>query len=95
MAFPTLYNMCRFQIIDSMKAGQWNQCQENPFKRVPPKIVDNLREFIFSLNFRQLPNGEALQLLFTSHRLKKLDLLCFIVDSGETFSQMIRMLPVI
>ncbi|GIY58991.1 uncharacterized protein CEXT_678491 [Caerostris extrusa] len=38
------------------------------------------------MNFRQLPNREALHLLFSSHRLKKLDLSCFFVQDGETFS---------
>ncbi|GIX99516.1 uncharacterized protein CDAR_104461 [Caerostris darwini] len=87
MAIPTLYDMCQSQTIVNMRAGLWSQCQENPFTRVPPKLVDKLREFIFSLNFRQLPNREALHLLFTSHRLKKLDLSCFFVDTGETFSE--------
>ncbi|GIX99520.1 uncharacterized protein CDAR_104501 [Caerostris darwini] len=86
MAIPSLYDMCQFQTIANMRAGLWSQCQENPFTRVPPKLVDKLREFIFSLNFRQLPNHEALHLLFTSHRLKKLDLSCFFVKRGETFS---------
>ncbi|GIY25489.1 uncharacterized protein CEXT_671031 [Caerostris extrusa] len=80
------YDMCQFQTVVNMRAGLWSQCQENPFTRVPPKIVDKFREFIFSLNFRQLPNHEALHLLFTSHRLKKLDLSCFYVKEGETFS---------
>ncbi|GIX99506.1 uncharacterized protein CDAR_104411 [Caerostris darwini] len=86
MALPTLYDMCQSQTIVNMRAGLWSQCQENPFTRVPPKLVDKLREFIFSMNFRQLPNHEALHLLFTSHRLKKLDLSCFVVQWGETFS---------
>ncbi|GIX99500.1 uncharacterized protein CDAR_104381 [Caerostris darwini] len=86
MAIPTLYDMCQSQTIVNMRAGLWSQCQENPFTRVPPKLVDKLREFIFSLNFRQLPNREALQLLFSCHRLKKLDLSCFFVESDETFS---------
>ncbi|GIX93765.1 uncharacterized protein CDAR_606331 [Caerostris darwini] len=86
MAIPTLYDMCQFQTVVNMRAGLWSQCQENPFTKVPPKLIDRLWEFIFSLNFRQLPNHEALNLLFTSHRLKKLDLSCFFVKRGETFS---------
>ncbi|GIY58815.1 uncharacterized protein CDAR_227581 [Caerostris darwini] len=38
------------------------------------------------MNFRQLPSSEVLHLLFTSHRLKKLDLSCFLVKEGEIFS---------
>ncbi|GIZ03866.1 hypothetical protein CEXT_343571 [Caerostris extrusa] len=87
MALPTLYDMCQSQTIVNMRAGLWSQCQENPFTRVPPKLVDKLRESIFSMNFRQLPNREALLLLFTSHRVKKLDLSCFLVNTGETFSE--------
>ncbi|GIX98783.1 hypothetical protein CEXT_311131 [Caerostris extrusa] len=33
------------------------------------------------MNFRQLPNHEALRLLFTSPRLRKLGLPCFLVPS--------------
>ncbi|GIX96183.1 hypothetical protein CEXT_585461 [Caerostris extrusa] len=85
MALPTLYDMCQSQTIVNMRAGLWSQCQENPFTRVPPKLVDKLRESIFSMNFRQLPNREALLLLFTSHRVKKLDLSCFLVNTGGDF----------
>ncbi|GIY06357.1 hypothetical protein CEXT_603031 [Caerostris extrusa] len=77
MRIPTLYDVCHSQTIVNMRAGLWNQCQENPFTRVPPKLVDKLREFIFSMNFTQLPNREALHFLFSCHRLKKLDLSCF------------------
>ncbi|GIX73957.1 hypothetical protein CDAR_191671 [Caerostris darwini] len=87
MALPTLYDMCQSQTIANLRAGLWSQCQENPFTKVAPKIVDKLREFIFSLNFTQLPNHEALHLLLTSHRLKKLDLSCFLVECGEYFSE--------
>ncbi|GIY87575.1 hypothetical protein CEXT_298251 [Caerostris extrusa] len=68
MAIPTLYDMCQFQTTVNMRAGLWSQCQENPFTKVPPKLLYKLWEFIFSMNFRQLPNHEALHLLLTSHR---------------------------
>ncbi|GIY53297.1 hypothetical protein CEXT_670961 [Caerostris extrusa] len=77
MAIPTLYDMCQFQTIVNVRTGLWSQCQENPFTRVPPKLVNKLWEFMFSLNFQQLPSHEALHLMFTSPRLKKLDLSCF------------------
>ncbi|GIX72943.1 uncharacterized protein CEXT_347241 [Caerostris extrusa] len=86
MAIPTLCDMCQFQTTVNMRAGLWSQCQENPFTKVPPKLLYKLWEFIFSMNFRQLPNHEALHLLLTSRKPKKLDLSCFFVKSGETFS---------
>ncbi|GIX99523.1 uncharacterized protein CDAR_104531 [Caerostris darwini] len=85
MKLRSLYDMCHSQIIANMRAGFWNRCKENPFKKVPPVIVHNFAELIFSMDFKQLPNHETLYLLFTSRRPKKLDLSCFSVPASLTY----------
>ncbi|KAF8781478.1 uncharacterized protein LOC129963946 [Argiope bruennichi] len=83
MAMLSLYAICIQKTISLLKQGEFDSSPQNPFSWLAPVILDDLLRYFLFLPHRERPRIADLRLLFTSGRLRHMNLSVFKIDEDQ------------
>ncbi|GBM39675.1 hypothetical protein AVEN_104895-1 [Araneus ventricosus] len=80
MSETTLYRIALHRTFALLKNGFWNECDPNPFKFLPPSVVDDLLITGLSYYYTSI---DDIKLLLTSGKVERLDLSFFDLENDR------------